>query len=151
MGFNKNDCGQTRNHLVFSILFYFTYFGFWAQFNLFYVFRYKLFITVANLSIYIFLVKHGNKNDAMNKKKNLWKVILTIFFFSESLSKKIRDDLSNERVRNPRNRAFSGQGAMLDETRTLLNEFYAPFNKRLSAVLEDTRFDWNNDEKYTRW
>ena len=39
---------------------------------------------------------------------------------------------------------------MLAETRTLLNELYAPFNQRLSAVLEDTRFGWNNDVKNMR-
>ena len=77
-------------------------------------------------------------------------VISTFDIFLESLSKKIRDDLSNERVRNPRKPVFSGQGTMLAETRTLLNEFYAPFNRRLSSVLEDTRFDWNNDERNTR-
>ena len=33
---------------------------------------------------------------------------------------------------------------MLDETRTLINEFYKPFNIQLANYLNDNRFLWNN-------
>lgn len=35
-------------------------------------------------------------------------------------------------------------GDMLDETRTLLNNFYAPMNAELSRLMNDTRFLWND-------
>ena len=46
-------------------------------------------------------------------------------------------------VRNQRDKLYMGIGDMLPATRRLLEEFYAPSNRELVTLLNDTRFDWN--------
>ncbi len=36
------------------------------------------------------------------------------------------------------------RGDMLQETRQLLKDFYAPFNQKLATQLKDDRFLWND-------
>eukprot|EP00959_Pyramimonas_sp_CCMP1952_P470675 9497091-Pyramimonas_sp.AAC.1 len=37
----------------------------------------------------------------------------------------------------------AGQGPMLPETRTLLDEFYSPYNAKLASILGDPKWNWH--------
>ena len=37
----------------------------------------------------------------------------------------------------------ASQGPMLPETRTLLDEFYAPYNAKLASILGDPKWKWS--------
>jgi N-acetylgalactosamine 4-sulfate 6-O-sulfotransferase len=54
------------------------------------------------------------------------------------------DSLQQIAARGKANAKRAGSGnPMHAHTRTFLDEFYAPFNSRLRALLDDTRFDWS--------
>ncbi len=61
-------------------------------------------------------------------------------FLDSSTPEKYQEDLAQEKIQNKGYRP----GGMLPETRILLQEFYAPFNKKLAALLSDNRFLWKH-------
>jgi N-acetylgalactosamine 4-sulfate 6-O-sulfotransferase len=50
------------------------------------------------------------------------------------------------KVANKRKKADRTVGAMLNETRRLLNEFYEPYNRELADMLDDDKFLWEPEE-----
>lgn len=50
------------------------------------------------------------------------------------------------KVANKRKKADRTVGAMLNETRRLLNDFYEPYNQELADILDDDKFLWEPEE-----
>ena len=74
--------------------------------------------------------------------KTCTKLFLLIGFCFPILALLGEDDITN--VRNAEVINSHIGIPMLDETRTLLNEFYKPLNIKLANYLNDSRFLWNS-------
>ncbi len=61
--------------------------------------------------------------------------------FSHSTLEEHEEEIAQHEIRN-KAREHSD---MLPETRVLLQQFYAPFNEKLAALLSDNLFLWKND------
>ena len=77
---------------------------------------------------------------------NCYLLILIVLLFTEPYPEHIKKEMASKPIPNPRSDQFTGEGDMLKETRELLDEFYAPYNRKLRDVLGDDRFLWSSDE-----
>ncbi len=61
--------------------------------------------------------------------------------FSDSTLEKHEEEIAQHEIRSKARKPSD----MLPETRVLLQQFYAPFNEELAALLSDNLFLWKND------
>lgn len=54
--------------------------------------------------------------------------------------------IAKMKTANKRKKSDRNVGAMLNETRRLLNEFYEPYNQELADIFEDDKFLWEPEE-----
>lgn len=71
-------------------------------------------------------------------------ILKYLLFPTGPISDHLMDDMASATPTNTRHdRKYDGEApSMLPETRKKLEDFYAPFNKKLALLLNDKRYEW---------
>lgn len=69
-------------------------------------------------------------------------VLMDIFKFLEldPIDRKTLNAIASKRAKNTNKKGYYKAGDMLNLTKNILDDFYRPFNRRLSQLLQDDRF-----------
>ena len=68
-----------------------------------------------------------------------------VHVLSDPFSAAVSEAIMEKDKKKVRKSWYEGTGEMLAETKTLLDQFYAPFNKALSDLLKDETFMWDTN------